>query len=151
MKHVKRITALLLIAVLILASLAGCGTGGQDGINRAAVTFPEASEAEQAVDVTAALSVNYYLVARAYLDEFLAFDTENMDAESAKEFTELLSNAIAAFEDVEKLSGALEDAVNVWEATPENGKPSMKMISSAGAPSGLVATAYAASDSPAQK
>ena len=123
MKRIKKPAAVLLAAVMIAAAFAGCAK--KNGFTKAAGTLPAATQAEQAVNVTASLSIRYYLAARAYLDRFIGFDTAAMDEAQAKEFVGTLQNAITTFEAVEKLSAGLEEAVDVFEKTAYAEKASL--------------------------
>ena len=148
MKKAKHVLSILLVCVLFFSVFAGCGRK-TEGINKVRVTLPAATDAEQAVNVTAALAVNSYLTARAYLDLILDCDTENMDEAGIARFTEMLNNAIATFENVDKLSDALIKATDVWEKTADDEKPVMTPLCIRPRSFGL--TAFAAADSAATK
>lgn len=139
----RRIVALSLAAALLLSAMAGCG-GKNEAVHRAEGTVPTATEAEDVMNTTAALSIRYYLTARAYLDAFLHYDTDNMSEAEAEEFTELLNKAVDLFADVEQLSEALKDTVDVWEAAPRGPRASYHALSRK-VPS-VVITAHAAAD-----
>ena len=112
MRRSSRIVSLVLAATVTVSALSACSLFSKkdDGINRYEVTIPEPTEAEQVVNVTAAVSVSYYLTARAYLDELLAYDTSDMSEEEFEEFSALLDNAIYMFDCSEKLSYELTAA-----------------------------------------
>ncbi len=148
MKHIKKITAILLSALLILSVFAGCGGKGDDS-EMIKITLPAATQAEQAVNVTASLAVNSYLCARAYLDLFLDYDVQNMSEADAKAFVQTLKNAITTFEDADKLSSALVEATDVWEKMTDDEKPVMTSLRMNLFSLGL--TAHAAADSGAKK
>lgn len=139
----RRIVALSLAAALLLSAMAGCG-GKNEAVHRSEGTVPTATEAEDVMNTTAALSIRYYLTARAYLDAFLHYDTDNMSEAEAEEFTELLNKAVDLFADVEQLSEALKDTVDVWEAAPRGPRASYHALSRK-VPS-VVITAHAAAD-----
>ena len=139
----RRIVALSLTAALLLSAMAGCG-GKNEAVHRSEGTVPTATEAEDVMNTTAALSIRYYLTARAYLDAFLHYDTDNMSEAEAEEFTELLNKAVDLFADVEQLSEALQDTVDVWEAAPRGPRASYHALSRK-VPS-VVITAHAAAD-----
>lgn len=150
MKHIKKITAILLSSLLILSVFAGCG-GKKGNISKITVSLPAASEAEQAMNVTASLAVDYYLTARVYLDKIAFFDTEKMNEESAKEFVDTLTAAVKTFEVSEQLAGALTEAADAFEKSSYTQKA--KLISAnIGVPSfGLGLTVFAADDDGARK
>ena len=139
----RRIVALSLVAALLLSAMAGCG-GKNEAVHRSEGTVPTATEAEDVMNTTAALSIRYYLTARAYLDAFLHYDTDNMSEAEAEEFTALLNKAVDLFADVEQLSEALQDTVDVWEAAPRGPRASYHALSRK-VPS-VVITAHAAAD-----
>lgn len=109
------------------------------GIHWVEVNIPAPTAAEQAVDVTAALALENYMTARAYLDKFLAYDTSSMTEAQAAEYSDLLNKAIKLFENTDKLSGALDNAVDVWEKTDGDVTPTYSRISYAGSVSGAPA------------
>ena len=146
-KHFRQILSLLLVLLLTLAVFAGCGGKKADG--RVRITLPPATDAEQAMNVTATLAVNSYLTARAYLDLFLACEPEKLDEDGAAKLTETLKNAIATFENVDKLSGALTKATDVWEQTKDDAKPVRASLCIRNVPFSL--TAFAAVDAGSQK
>ncbi len=143
----RQILSLFLVLMLTLSVFAACG--GKKAADQVRVKLPPATDAEQAMNVTAALAVNSYLTARAYLDLFLACDTENLDEAGAAELTETLKSAIAAFENVDLLSEALTKATDVWENTKDDPKPVLASLCIRNVPFGL--TAFAAGDTGATK
>ncbi|MBO4338432.1 MAG: hypothetical protein J5877_00750, partial [Clostridia bacterium] len=150
MKHIKKITATLLSALLILSVFAGC-SGKKGNISKIMVSLPAASEAEQAMNATASLAVDYYLTARVYLDKIAFYDTENMDKESAKDFVGTLTKAVETFEISEQLAGALSEAADTFEKSSYTQKPTLK-TAQIGTPSfELGLTAFAADDGGAKK
>ena len=146
-KHFRQILSLLLVLLLTLAVFAGCGGKKADG--RVRITLPPATDAEQAMNVTATLAVNSYLTARAYLDLFLACEPEKLDEDGAAKLTETLKNATATFENVDKLSVALTKATDVWEQTKDDAKPVRASLCIRSVPFSL--TAFAAVDAGSQK
>jgi len=150
MKHIKKITATLLSALLALSVFAGC-SGKKGNISKITVSLPAASEAEQAMNVTASLAVDYYLTARVYLDKIAFYDTEKMDKESAKDFVDTLTKAVETFKISEQLAGALTEAADAFEKSSYTQKPTLK-TAQIGTPSfGLGLTAFAADDDGAKK
>ncbi|MBR0365948.1 MAG: S-layer homology domain-containing protein, partial [Clostridia bacterium] len=106
------------------------------GIHWVEVMIPAPDAAEEAVDVTAALALENYITARAYLDKFLTSDISSMNETQAAEYTEMLDNAIMLFENTEKLSDALTKAVDVWEKTDGGTAPTYRELSYTGQQSG---------------
>lgn len=150
-RFANRALSIVLSMVLILLALASCSLGKNDRIHRVRGTLSEANDAEQAMNAMAGLSINYYLTARACLDTFLAYDTESMDAADADGFVALLNRTVSLFEDVEKLSGALDDSVRVWEESPDGEKASYQLLAAETAPFPVGLTAYADDETPAKK
>ncbi len=144
-----QILSLLLVCTLTLAVFAGCGGKKPAAGDPVRITLPAATDAEQAMNVTASLAVSSYLTARAYLDLFLACDPENLDEAGAAALEETLKNAIAAFENADKLSGALTKTTDVWENTKDDEKPVLASLCISSVPFGL--TAFAAGDAGATK
>ena len=109
------------------------------GIHWVEVTIPAPTAAEEAVDVTAALALENYMTARAYLDKFLTSDISSMTEAQAAEYKEMLDNSIRLFENTEKLSDALTKAVEVWEKTDGDVAPTYIELSYAHHESGAPA------------
>ena len=151
MKHARKITAILLSVLLILTVFSGCGGSKKGSIEKITVSLPPATEAEQVVNVTAALAVNSYLTARAYLDRIAFYDLENMDEQSAKAFVGTLQKCVKSFEVSEQLAGALTEAAEVYEKSETPQKPTLisARIGDPGFLPGL--TASAADDGGAKK
>ena len=124
-------------------------------INEVEVFFPAPSETELALTLTTELSIQYYMVARAYLDSFLQYDIENGDPE---EYEALLADTITAFENAEKMSAILEAAADAWmesEDFENAASPTYRIVSQAD-PGAVYAdpftvTVYAKEDSAAVK
>lgn len=114
-------------------------TAPDSGIHWVEVTIPAPTAAEEAVDVTAALALENYMTARAYLDRFLTSDISSVTETQAAEYKEMLGNAITLFENTEKLSDALTKAVDVWEKTDGDVAPTYRELSYAGQQSGAPA------------
>lgn len=74
-------------------------------INISKVKLPAESEERLSVEKEAGLAVNEYIAARACLDEFLDYDIESGNLE---EYSELLNNAVVAFESMEEVASSLE-------------------------------------------
>ena len=123
MKRSSRIISVFLAAAITITALSACNFPKReetdDGINRVAVILPEASKEEETANLTAAVTINSYLTARAYLDLILEYDTGNMSEDDAEEFVSLINDATVMFENTELLSYELTDAVDAWE---ESGK-----------------------------
>ncbi|MCR5616963.1 MAG: hypothetical protein K6F83_01590 [Clostridiales bacterium] len=123
MKRSSRIISVFLAAAITITALSACNFPKReetdDGINRVAVILPEASKEEETANLTAAVTINSYLTARAYLDLILEYDTGNMSEDDAEEFVSLINDAMVMFENTELLSYELTDAVDAWE---ESGK-----------------------------
>jgi len=123
MKRSSRIISVFLAAAITITALSACNFPKReetdDGINRVAVILPEASKEEETANLTAAVTINSYLTARAYLDLILEYDTGNMGEDDAEEFVSLINDATVMFENTELLSYELTDAVDAWE---ESGK-----------------------------
>ena len=123
MKRSSRIISVFLAAAITITALSACNFPKReetdDGINRVAVILPEASKEEETANLTAAVTINSYLTARAYLDLILEYDTGNMSEDDAEEFVSLINDATVMFENTELLSYELADAVDAWE---ESGK-----------------------------
>ncbi len=155
MRRSSRIVSLVLAATVTVSALSACSLFSKkdDGINRYEVTIPEPTEAEQVVNVTAAVSVSYYLTARAYLDELLAYDTSDMSEEEFEEFSALLDNAIYMFDCSEKLSYELTAAAEAWEADNEDFWQAAEMteIKDESPSFSLGTTVYADKRSPAEQ
>lgn len=151
MKRNKRILLFVLIIAMLSSNLCGCSPAKETNINRVKLTFPEITKEEALVNTTAMLSVNYYLTARAYLDKWLSQDVSDMTQEEFEEFTLLLKQAIALFEDVEKLSATLNKVADVWETKAYENKPAMEKISKQNLNFVNPVAIYAANPSPAKK
>ncbi len=128
-----KITLITLVFSLIVFLFVGCSSKGDDTkiksgvINKAEVVMPKESDAQIITEITGALSVNSYLVARVYLDQFLSYDIHNGTLE---EYQSLLSNTIEAFENAKKLSEALIQTVDFWMSQNDlsDEKPSYKLL-----------------------
>ncbi len=99
------------------------------GINASEVYFPKTSETESCVYLVSGLSVNCYLTARAYLDEFLNYDIENGNIE---EYEVLLENTVVSFEAAERLSNALIGLSGIYTDEETMGKPEYKELTAMG-------------------
>lgn len=131
MRITKKLTAFIISAAMLTSGAVGCSTNdsGQSETNCVKIMLPAASQAEQTVNVTASVSINEYLTARAYLDNFIGYDISSLDESSVKDFTDTLKNAVTAFENVEKLAAELTKTVDAWEKSTDDKKPSYKVIS----------------------
>ncbi|MBO4426818.1 MAG: hypothetical protein J5776_07395 [Clostridiales bacterium] len=117
MKRSTRVISIFLATTMTFTALSACSLfkNKDDGINRVTIILPDPSEAEEIVNVTAAVTINSYLTARAYFDLILDYDTENMSESEAEEFVKLIDDATVMFENTELLSAELVDAVDAWE------------------------------------
>ena len=100
----------------------------EDTINTSEFTFSNESEERIFVEKDAREAIDFYLVARMYLDKFLQYDIENGNEQ---EYERLLNDTIVAFRNVEvhseklaKDAKALEDlqADESYISTDETGK-----------------------------
>lgn len=108
--------------ILMVISSAGCSGGKKEKtekngaeeikIDKVEVTLSKENGERLSVETDAATAVNQYLAARAYLDRFMQYDTETGNPE---EYGQILSDAIAAFEAVEKTASALESTAGELE------------------------------------
>lgn len=123
-------------------------------VNKVEILFPEPTEEELLVSLSADLSIHYYTVARMYLEKFLQYDIENG---SIEEYEALLDDTIVAFENAEKMSGGLCDAVDLWmDAEDTDAEVEYKILSLSSEAGDFyadpfVVPVYAAADSPAIK
>ena len=117
MRRSTRIISIFLATAMTFTARSACSLlkKKDDGINRVTIILPDPSEAEEIVNVTAAVTINSYLTARAYLDIILDYDTENMSKKEAEEFVKLIDDATVMFENTDLLSAELIDAVDAWE------------------------------------
>ena len=92
------------------------GGGGSAEINEVDVLIPYPKGQEAVVNATATLAIKYDMAAQAYLDQFIQYDLENG---SIEEYSEILDNALAAYENLENISECLEKDVDIWMATDD--------------------------------
>lgn len=119
----KKVLMRLISLVLILAICFG-GAGylwnryrnPEKLINRVQVFIPNPTAPEAAVRVQASLALQYYVVARLYLEKLSQYDAENVDPE---EFKELVDLTVTAFENADKMSAGLLRSVNYWMETDD--------------------------------
>lgn len=130
MKHTKRIASLLLVVVMTLSVLAGCGVGKNKDITTVEVNLPAPTDAEVIADVSTSLALNYYMVGRAYIDEFINYDTETLTEANFNEYYNLLAKGIEAIENAGKVNDVLIEAIDGLEKEPEpKEKPNYKVLS----------------------
>ncbi|MBO7453689.1 MAG: hypothetical protein J6U54_25435 [Clostridiales bacterium] len=119
MKRSRLVISVFLATIMTITALSACNfqkkEDDDDGINRVTIILPEASEEEEIANLTAGVTINSYLTARAYLDLILEYDTKNMSEEEAEEFVKLIDDATILFDNTELLSYELTDAVDAWE------------------------------------
>ena len=167
----KRPARAILVSILCVALVAVAITGfiapgfflhkGSDGerggpavVTTAELVLPKPTAAEALVNVTAYMGIEYYNVARMYLEKLISFDPKKGTPE---ELDELVNTTIAAFEKAEKMSEAMEAAVDVWMNTDEErGTPTFRVTTETFGEelSGFELfpmTVYAKEDSPAVK
>lgn len=140
MKKAKRFISLLLVAVMTLYLLAGCGDKNRK-TEKAQVNYPVPTDAEAVVDAASGLAVNYYLAGRAYLDAFINYDVSSLTEDNYAEYTALVDNAVKAFENADKVNAVLNKALDVYEKEENGEGPKVQKLK--GAPS-FGMTAYAA-------
>ena len=121
-------------------------------INRVEVFIPNPTGPEAVVSLVGDLALAYYVEARLYLEKLSQYDTGKMDPE---EFASLALNTVTAFENAEKISECLSDAVDLWMACDDvREAPTYKVIHEArntSALSGLFSMkAYAKGSSPSE-
>ena len=114
MKKAKRFVSLLLVAVMTLYLLAGCGDKNSK-TEKAQVNYPVPTDAEAVVDAASGLAVNYYLAGRAYLDTFINYDVSGLTEDNYAQYTALVDNAVKAFENANKVNAVLNEALDVYE------------------------------------
>ena len=90
--------------------------GGQAVVTTAEIVIPKPTAAEAVVNATACMGIEYYNAARMYLEKIISFDPEKGTPE---ELEELVDTTIAAFEKAEKMSEAMDAAVDLWINTDE--------------------------------
>ena len=77
----------------------------------------------------ASLALQYYVVARLYLEKLSQYDAENVDLE---EFKELVDLTVTAFENADKMSAGLMRSVNYWMETDDvREQPEIRVIQEA--------------------
>ena len=140
MKKAKRFVSLLLVAVMTLYLLAGCGDKNRE-TEKAQVNYPVPTDAEAVVDAASGLAVNYYLAGRAYLDAFINYDVSGLTEDNYAQYTALVDNAVKAFENADKVNAVLNEALDVYEKEENGEGPKVQKLSAA--PS-FGMTAYAA-------
>lgn len=140
MKKAKRFVSLLLVAVMTLYLLAGCGDKNRK-TEKAQVNYPVPTDTEAVVDAASGLAVNYYLAGRAYLDTFLNYDISTLTEDNYTQYNALVDNAVKAFENADKVNGVLNEALDIYEKEENGEGPKVQKLK--GAPS-FGMTAYAA-------
>lgn len=140
MKKAKRLVSLLLVAVMTLSLLAGCGDKNRK-TEKAQVNYPVPTDAEAVVDAASGLAVNYYLAGRAYLDAFINYDVSGLTEDNYAQYTALVDNAVRAFENADKMNAVLNEALDVFEQEENGEGPKAQQLSAAAS---LGITAYAA-------
>ena len=159
MKIWRRILGILLVNMVLICTLTGCGSTKKmpdtkkegDAIHSVAIMLPKPSEARACMDDAGQLAVGSYLVARMYLEKLLQYDAEEGNQE---EYDALLADTISAFETADILAEAFRnsaDYVTMMEAVGAEaypGKASYARLARVRSNSGLVLAAYAAEDDP---
>lgn len=119
-------------------------------LNASVVAFPKVSEQRIQVEKGAKNAIDLYLVARAYLDEFLMYD---INSGTLDEYRELLDNTIKAFENVGVEATVLEqDAAKLekTQASMDLNSTQLQLMAKA-LRNPFVVTVYAAEESEAMK
>ena len=152
MKHTKRIASLLLVVVMTLfVLLAGCGVGKNKDITTVEVNLPAPTDAEVIADVSTSLALNYYMIGRAYIDEFINYDTETLSEANFNEYYNLLARGIEAIENAGKVNDVLIEALDTLEKEPESTeKPTYQVLLNK-ASFGFGITAHAAAEQGSEK
>ncbi len=159
MKIWRRILGILLVNMVLICTLTGCGSTKKmpetkkegDAIHSVAIMLPKPSEARACMDDAGQLAVGSYLVARMYLEKLLQYDAEKGNQE---EYDALLADTISAFETADILAEAFRntaDYVTMMEAVGTEaypGEAAYARLARAKSNSGLVLVAYAAEDDP---
>lgn len=166
----KRLLTLTII-VSLLVSLIGCGdiksedteventvkktsteepvakeTDAGVMLNTEELVLPAESEERLQVETGAAMAINYYLAARAYLDMFLQYDIESGNAE---EYEALLNKTLDAFNKVDEISSNLATSAGELESLEAKRDLLPEMI--IGLENPFVVKVYAAEESEAVK
>lgn len=104
----RKQTVMILSMIICFTILIGCvptSKKNESGIiSHVDVTIEAADEATQVIRLITADSVNSYITARMYLEQFLDYD---IDSGNLDEYSELLNNTLAAFETAGDLSANL--------------------------------------------
>ena len=166
----KRLLTLTII-VSLLVSLIGCGdiksedteaentvkktsteepvakeTDAGVMLNTEELVLPAESEERLQVETDAAMAINYYLAARAYLDMVLQYDIESGNAE---EYEALLNKTLDAFNKVDEISSNLATSAGELESLEAKRDLLPEMI--IGLENPFVVKVYAAEESEAVK
>ena len=110
------IIALVLVAAILFTGLVSPGfflkkSRAEALINRVQVHIPNPTGPEAVVRLVGEVALQYYIEARLYLEKLSQYDLTKLDEQ---EFGELVTNTLAAFENAEKMSYCLSDAVDLW-------------------------------------
>ena len=123
-------------------------------INRVQVILPNPTGPEAMVGLQANVALQYYTEARMYLEMLSAYNADEVDP---REFSQLVDDAVTAFENADKISESLGRSVNLWmEADDRREQPEIKVLQTAGADPDrtlselFVMTAYAKDKSPSE-
>ncbi len=154
----RRSLCLLLVSMVLLCALFGCGSTKKsvtnkegDAIHSVEIMLPEPREGRAFMDDASQLAVGSYLVARMYLEKLLQYDTEKG---SREDYDILLADTISAFETADILAAAFRntaDYVTLMEAAGADsytGKAFYAKLFPTRSHNGLILTAYAAEDDP---
>ncbi|MDY3052829.1 MAG: hypothetical protein SOR89_06645 [Ndongobacter sp.] len=115
----KRGISVILSIVLLLTAVSGCSEKKTENpIVEVKVTLPCATGPRATVEGEAILATQTYLLARAYFEKLEVY---NMDSFHAREYSELLAEAVEAFRIAEAFSGALKEHAGILAELEEKG------------------------------
>ena len=121
---IASIIAMVLVAAILISVFAfsrfldNYSADSADGVRRYEVTLPASDGARAVVEQQAAVAVEAYLVARAYLDKLEHYDLDSFDPD---EYLELMRRAATAFEVADALCGAFEENAELLAELADEG------------------------------
>lgn len=136
-KKKNRLLRTVSLMLVFCMALSGCGGGTPSGgktssklINKVQVELPNPTGPEAIVGLQANIAIQYYVEARMYLEK-LSMQDASADPDG---FKKLVSDAVTAFENAEKISESLSGSVDKWmEAEDSREQPKIKVIQTADA------------------